>query len=138
MIRPAEIVLPILRAALPDVAVVTYFNDADHRQLPMVLVRPNGGSGRHPKKPDHLTLRTIEMSAHHNTDLASAEVLYDRALEALYTAWQRQTATDVGWIHSIDETMGATQLTPLFEDSWRILGLIKLGLRPTHPLARSS
>jgi hypothetical protein len=75
------------------------------------------------------------MSAHTASDLADTEQLYDRALEALYTAWERQTVVaDKGWVHSITETMGPTQLSPLFEDSWRVQGLIRLGLRPAHPV----
>ena len=134
MIRPAEVVLPVLREALPEVSVVTWMADVQQRTLPMILVRPLGGY-RHDRRPKDLTLRVIEMSAHTASDLADTEQLYDRALGALYAAWERQTVVaDKGWVHSITETMGPTQLSPLFEDSWRVQGLIRLGLRPAHPV----
>ena len=133
MIRPAEVVLPILRTALPGISVVTYFNDADHRRLPLVQVRPLGGVG-HDRHPELLDVRVIELSAHTATDLAATEELWDSAWRALHKAWLRQTVVaDKGWICSIEKNMGATQSAPIFEDSWRVLGLIQLGLRPTHP-----
>ena len=76
MIRPAEVVLPVLREALPEVSVVTWMADVQQRTLPMILVRPLGGY-RHDRRPKDLTLRVIEMSAHTASDLADTEQLYD-------------------------------------------------------------
>lgn len=137
MIRPNELVLPLLRAAFPTTLVVSYFPQVDSRSYPMILSRPNGGA-RHPKKPNDLALMVLELSTHTATDLAATETLYYRALDVLYGAWQDQTVIDGrGWIHSITETMGPTQLDPLFEDTWRVQGLIRIGLRPTTTSSRS-
>ena len=62
--------------------------------------------------------------------LPETEQLYEDALEALYEAVRKQTQTDAGYLHSIKETLGATQFSSLFQDSWRVQGLIQLGIRP--------
>jgi hypothetical protein len=54
--------------------------------------------------------------------------LYESALEALYDAAENQTQTDAGYLQSIYETLGATQFSSLYQDSWRIQGLIRLSV----------
>ena len=74
---------------------------------------------------------TIEMSAYGEVDLPTTETLYEDALNVLYEAVNQQTIVpDVGHLHSIKETFGATQFSSLFQDSWRVQGLISLGVRP--------
>ena len=63
------------------------------------------------------------------------EHLYNVALEALYDAVLTQKQTDTGYLHSINENMGMTQFSSLFMDSWRVQGLLKLGLRPKSDLS---
>ncbi|WP_280350456.1 hypothetical protein [Nocardia abscessus] len=131
MPRVQAVVLPILRAALPDVKVGSWVEDIDFRQFPMINVRRVGGF-RHPTEPEKLSLPVIEMTAFGIEGLPETELLFEDALEALYTAVRKQTQTDAGYLHSIKETMGATQFSSLFQDSWRVQGLIQLGVRPSR------
>jgi hypothetical protein len=72
------------------------------------------------------------MTVFTTVDLPTTEQLYEDALEALYDAVRRQKETPEGYLHSLSETMGATQFSSLFMDSWRVQGLIQLGVRPPH------
>ncbi|KRD08570.1 hypothetical protein ASE48_08365 [Mycobacterium sp. Root265] len=129
MIRPQKIVVPLLQAALPNVAITTWVPDIDYRDFPMINVRRIGGI-RNPDAPRIHTLPVIEMSAYTNTGgLIAAENLYEEALDALFDARDNQTVTAAGYIQSLYETMGATQFSSLYQDSWRVQGLIRLGLR---------
>jgi hypothetical protein len=128
--RPAAIVLPILRAALdPSVTVATWVANLDYRTFPIVNIRRIGGT-RSRDLPTQLSHPIIEMTVYGTVDLATTENLYEDALEALYDAVWRQTTTDYGSLSSIKETMGATQFDSPFQDSWRVQGLIQLGIRP--------
>ncbi|GAB4584403.1 hypothetical protein [Nocardia sp. IFM 10818] len=130
--RVQSIVLPILRAHFGSrVKVGTWVEDIDYRKFPMINIRRVGGK-RHPTKPTQMAHPVIEMTAYTTEGLAETEALYEEALEVLYDAVRRQTMTDAGYLHSIFETMGATQFSSLFQDSWRIQGLIQLGIRPPN------
>lgn len=133
MPRASAVVLPILRAALPGVTVSTWGADIDYRQFPFINIRRVGGV-RHDRRPFDLNKPVIEMSAYTNEGLPETELLYENALEALYRAVRQQTQTDAGYLHSIKETMGMTQFSSLFQDSWRVQGLIQLGVRPPQSL----
>lgn len=130
MIRPAQLILPELRDRLKGVSVVSDTTDADHRKFPLIIVTPTGGQ-RHPKGPFDLSLPNISVSANSRVDFADAETLYYTALDALYDMQLTQKVTAKGWLHSVTELMGATRANPLFEDTWRVLGTIRVGLRPT-------
>lgn len=130
--RVQEVVVPILREAFPAITVVTWVPDVSLRDFPMLQVRRVGGF-RHKKRYDQFALPVVEMTAYTKAPeggLVETEQLYEDALEALYKAVQNQTQTDAGYLHSIKETFGATQFSSLFQDSWRIQGLIQFGLRP--------
>ena len=130
MPRVQSVVLPILRAALPtEVTVTSWGADIDYREFPIINIRRVGGV-RHGERPDLLDKSVIEMTAYTTEGLPETELLYSDALEALYEAVRKQTQTDAGYLHSIKETMGATQFSSLFMDSWRVQGLIALGVRP--------
>ena len=129
--RVQAIVLPILREAFPGVKVGSWVEDIDFREFPMLNVRRVGGP-RHRTRPTQLGLPVIELTAFGTEGLPETEQLYEDALEALYKAQRNQTQTPGGYIHSIFETMGGTQFSSLFMDSWRIQGLIQLGIRPPH------
>lgn len=123
-------VLPLLRAGLPDtVHVGSWVDDIDYRTFPLVNVRRIGGI-RNPSKPDLLGLPVIEMTCYGTEGLIETEQLYEDALDVLYSAVRTQKQTPAGYLHSIWETMGATQFSSNFQDSWRIQGLLRLGLRP--------
>lgn len=131
--RIQQIVLPILRDALPGVRCGSWVEDVDHRVYPFINVRRIGGT-RHERRPNELALPVIEMTAYGDKGLVETETLYDDALEALYAAVRRQTQTPSGYLHSIKETMGMTQFSSKFMDSWRIQGLIQLGVRPPRTI----
>jgi hypothetical protein len=129
--RVQAVVLPILRAypALVGVTVTTWVPDIDYRDFPLINIRRVGGF-RHDTRPDLLDKPVIEMTCYGIEGLPETEMIYMNALEALYEAAQSQTQTDAGYLHSIKETMGMTQFSSLFMDSWRVQGLIALGVRP--------
>jgi hypothetical protein len=129
--RPAEVVLPLLRAALPDVKVSTWIEDVDYRTFPMVAVRRAGGA-RHATRPNQFSLPVLELSAFSNVGLVEAEELYEDVLESLYGAVDAQTQTPAGYLHSIKETEGATQRESPFPDTWTVQGSVRLGLRPAR------
>ena len=124
--------MPILRA--PPITelgstVGSWVADIDYRQFPMLNVRRIGGTSTR-THPTLLGYPVIELTAYGDVGLVETEKLYEDALEALYEAVRLQTQTPSGYLASILETLGATQFSSLFQDSWRVQGLIKLGLRP--------
>lgn len=129
MIRVQEVILPILRAALPGVSVVSDTPDPEHREFPLVIVRRAGGV-RNPKAPMIHTLPAIELVVVHDVGLVEAEELYEDALDALYDAVRQQiTVEGVGYLHSVTETRGAAQSPSHYPDTWATEGAVRLGLR---------
>lgn len=130
--RFQEVVLPILREAIGDEAhVSSWVDDIDYREYPIVNVRRLGGY-RSSSNHRQLDLPVIELTAYHDEGLIEAEELYNKALEALFDAKDNQKVVDAGSISHIRETMGMTQFSSLFQDSWRVQGLIQLGIRPNR------
>lgn len=130
MPRTQQVVVPILRGdhRLSGVAVTTWVPDIDYREFPMLNVRRIGGI-RNPNMPMLHSSPVIELSAYTNTNLIDCEELYETALDVLYDAIRNQTQTSAGYLQSLYETMGATQFSSLFQDSWRVQGLIRLAVR---------
>ncbi|BBX09497.1 hypothetical protein [Mycolicibacterium aichiense] len=133
--RVQKVVAHILRSdpRLAGVEVTTWVPDIDYRDFPMINIRRIGGV-RNPKAPKLHVKPVIEMSAY--TDfgdgsegLITCEELYETALDVLYDAVGDQITTPAGYLTSIFETMGATQFSSLYSDSWRVQGLIRLGVR---------
>lgn len=130
MPRTQKIVVPILRGdpRLAGVNITTWIPDIDYREFPIINVRRIGGI-RNPIAPTVHSSPVIELTAYTNTNLIDCEELYETALDVLYDAVLNQTQTDDGYIQSMYETMGATQFSSLFQDSWRVQGLIRLAVR---------
>ncbi|ASZ72813.1 tail terminator [Mycobacterium phage Drake55] len=128
--RVQKVVAPILRAdpRMEGVTITTWVPDVDYREFPMINIRRIGGI-RNPKAPRLHTLPVIEMTAYTTEGLIETEELYEEALDVLYDAVQDQIVTPAGYLQSMYETMGATQFSSLYQDSWRIQGLIRLGVR---------
>lgn len=128
MIRVQSVVLPLLRAALPGVAAVSWVPNANYRTLPMVAVRREGGN-RNPNAPALHALPVIELTAVSADGLVEAEELYEAALDALYDAQRAQTVVPgVGYLQSIAEREGPTG-APSPPDTWAVEGSVRLGIR---------
>lgn len=128
--RVQEIVLPILKAELPGVQVVSWVPDVDDRQYPIVNVRRLGGLE---VDVDMLDRAVIEVTAFTDTNLMDCENLCLDARQILWNAWKRQTVvTGKGSISSFFTTLGPTQFDSPYDDTFRVQTLIQLGLRPTR------
>jgi hypothetical protein len=129
MPRAQQIVVPILRndPRLSGVTVTTWVPDIDYREFPMINVRRIGGI-RNPAVPELHSSPVIELSSYTKTNLIECEELYETALDVLYDAIKSQTLTEAGYLQSMYETMGATQFSSLYQDSWRVQGLIRLAI----------
>lgn len=127
MPRIQEVLLPYFREQFPTVHFSTWYNPTDHRTFPFVNVRRLGGL---PKDVRRLDFPVIELTAYTRDGLELTEDLYLDVRTALWDMVDKQIVTDAGYLHSYFETMGPTQFDSPFENSWRIQGLIQLGLRP--------
>lgn len=135
MPRVQQVVVPILRGdpRLAGVNITTWIPDIDYREFPLINIRRIGGI-RNPKSPQIHALPVIEITAFSGESLIACEELYETALDVLYDAIENQTVTDAGYIQSMYETMGATQFSSMFQDSWRVQGLIRLCVRRARDL----
>lgn len=126
--RVQEVLLPILREAIPEAQVGSWTADIDYREYPVINVRRIGGE-RSRVRPDLIDYPVIELTAYGGEGLPETEALYTRALDALYEAAREQRVTEFGHVISVSEPMGMTQFSSLFQDSYRVQGLIKIGIR---------
>lgn len=126
-----SIVKPLIEAKRPDVMVTSWIPSVSYREFPLVNLRSLGGS-RNGKYPHLLRIPIVEITAYSDTEYRDADELYDDVLDALYDAQLYQTMTPGGYIHSIKETMGKTSFDSPFDATWRVQGLVKLGIRPPN------
>ena len=128
--RVQQVLAPILRgdSRLAGVTVTTWVPDIDYREFPMINLRRIGGI-RNPTAPQVHSMPVVEMSVYSSEGLIECEELYETALDVLYDAIRYQTQTDAGYLQSMYETMGATQFSSLYQDSWRVQGLIRFCIR---------
>lgn len=128
--RIQEVVLPILKAELPGVQVVSWVPDVADRVFPIVNVRRLGGLE---VDVDMYDRAVIELTAYTDTNLADCENLCLDARQILWNAWKSQTVvTDKGSIGSFFTTLGPTQFDSPYDDTYRVQTLIQLGLRPVR------
>lgn len=125
--RVQEIILPVLRAELSGVTCGSWVRDVDTRTFPLINVRRIGGLD---VDLNYLGKPTIELTAYSRGGLVATEDLYLDARQVIWDMVRNQTVTEVGYLHSFFETMGPTQFDSPFDDTWRIQGLIQLGVRP--------
>lgn len=134
--RVQEVLIPILREELSDdVNITSWVPDIDHRVYPIVNVRRLGGYSVDPTRLDRAT---IELTVYHSDSLEACEDLYYDARWVIYKLYEHQTLTDVGYLHSFKETMGPFQFDSPFDDTWRVQGLIMLGVRPLRAYSLES
>lgn len=127
--RFQKVVMHILREEFGKEAhVSSWVNDIDYREYPVINVRRMGGyrSSRRPRMMDH---PVVELTVYHDKGLIEAEEIYARCIDTLFRAWEKQQITPDGHLAYVRETMGMTQISSLYQDSWRIQGLIQIGIR---------
>lgn len=127
MPRVQEVILPVLREQMPDVTFTSWVPDVDQRVYPLINIRRLGGLPRDVRRLDR---PVIELTAFSRDGIVACENLYLDARTVLWDMVQKQTVTPKGSISSYFETFGPTQFDSPFEDTWRVQGLIQLGLRP--------
>ena len=127
--RPASVVLPVLRSALTGVEILTRMPDPQHRSYPCVSIRRVGGV-RNRTFPKFLGFGLLELSAFSADGPGAAEKLYEEAVEALYRGAADQAAIPgVGYLHSLSESAGPSAQPSPFEETWQVSGTVKVGLR---------
>lgn len=127
MPRIQAVIIPRFRVELPGVLVTSWVPDVDHRTFPLLNVRRLGGL---PVDVKRLDRPVIELTAYSADGLVATEDLFMDARQVLWDMVDNQTVTPSGYLHSFFETMGPTQFDSPFDDTWRIQGLIQLGVRP--------
>lgn len=128
--RIQEVVLPILKANLPGVQVVSWVPDVADRQFPIVGVRRLGGL---PVDVDMYDRAVVEVTIYSDTDLVDCENLALDTRQVLWNAWKSQTVVPgKGSIGSYFETLGPTQFDSPYDDTYRVQFLVQLGLRPVR------
>ncbi len=131
MPRVQQVVLPILREAMPHVTFVSWIPDVDHRTYPMVEIRRLGGLPVDVQLLDNPVVEITSMNRDGGI-VQNEEILLD-VREVLWRAVQNQTVVPgVGYLHSYFETMGPTNFDAKFDDTWRSQFLVQLGVRPVR------
>jgi hypothetical protein len=111
-VEAADIVLEILRDALPDVTVRASIPDNVPDFVPLVVVRRIGGSSPWPDFWDE-PLINVQCWAAAAADTDASRVCSDLADEVrrtLWTAWRTQTVTDGGSIARIRESQAPMEI----------------------------
>lgn len=128
MPRVQEVIIPVLREHLPGVMITSWIPQVEYREFPLLNIRRLGGLSVDAKRLDRAV---IEMTAYAKGGIEETEDLYLDARLILWDMVENQIVVPgVGYLHSFFETMGPTSFDSPFEDSWRIQGLIQLGIRP--------
>lgn len=131
MPRVQEIILPVLREELPGVQVTSWIPAVEDRQYPLVNIRRLGGLPSNGAYDiEQLDRPVIEMTAYTRDGLVPTEDLYLDAQTVLSDMCKYQRVTEKGYIHSFFITMGMTQFNSNLDGTWRVQGLIQLGIRP--------
>lgn len=130
MPRIQEVIFPVLRQEMPDVVFGSWTADVDFRVLPLINVRRLGGNSRDPKRIDRAV---IEMTCYCADGIVATEDHYLDARQVLFEMVEKQTVIpSVGHLSSFTEVLGPTPFDSSIEDTWRVQGLIQLGIRPTR------
>lgn len=128
MPRVQAIIIPILRANIPEAQVVSWVPKTDDRVFPIINVRRAGG---YPVDPRLLDRGTVEITSYGNVCYEDTESMLIKAQIVLWDAVQNQTVVDgVGYLHSYRQTFGVTQFDSPYDNTWRVQSLIQFGFRP--------
>lgn len=127
--RVQRVLLPYLRDEHPGVTFSSWTADVDTRTFPLVLIRREGGTALDVERFDR---PNVEISAMTSDGLVETEELYNSVRLSVFRMVRSQTSTPFGYLHSFTEVLGPTQVDSPFDDTWRVMGLIRLGLRPAR------
>jgi hypothetical protein len=132
MPRVQAVILPVLRERIPGVTFTTWVPDVDYRDYPLVNIRRLGGL---PIDVRRLDRAVVEITAYSRDGIIAAEDLYLDVRTVVWDMVQEQIVIpEVGHLCSYFETFGPTSFDSPFEDTWRVQGLIQLGIRPPRDL----
>jgi hypothetical protein len=136
MPRVQEVIMPTLQESLeakyPGINVTSWYKDVTRRSFPFINVRRVSGNND-AKDPDVLDHAVIEMTAYTNVSYPATEDLYMDARYIIYQMWKQQVVIEgVGYIHSFFETLSPLQFDSPFDGTWRVQGMIQLGMRPVR------
>ena len=111
-VDPFDLLLALLRDALPDVNVRGSVPDEVPDLVPLVVIRRIGGSSPY---PDHWDEPLINVQCWAAADGATdatraASNLADQVRGVLWTAWRRQTVTPAGHISFIRESQAPQEI----------------------------
>lgn len=127
--RVQAVLIPVLREVLGDKAEISsWVPDIDYRKYPVVNIRRIGGY-RNRNTPAWLDHPVVEITVFSDEGLIEAEELYTEVLNALFNAADQQEMHGGGYVSYVKETMGMTQFSSPFQDTWRIQGLVQIGIR---------
>jgi hypothetical protein len=111
-VDPMDVILPLLRTALPGVNVMSRVPDGVPDYVPLVVVRRTAGSSDHPWFYDQpwLAFQTWD-GPHDGLDAArNAWNLADNVRRALWTAKRQQLTTPAGHISHIRESSSPEEI----------------------------
>lgn len=134
--RAQAILIPTLQESLeveyPGIKVGSWVEQVLDRQFPLVNLRRVAGSNAS-KDPNRLDESVIEYTAYGDVSYPNTEQLCMDTRQIIYEMWAKQVVVpNVGYIHSFFQTLSPTQFDSPFDDTWRVQGMIQLGLRPTR------
>jgi hypothetical protein len=136
-VEAVDIVLEIIRDALPGVNVRASIPDGVLDFLPLVVVRRIGGSSPYPDFWDDPLINVQNWAAPAGSVDAfrAASDLADQIREALWTAWRTQTVTAGGSIARIRESQGPLEMPDVdLPFLGRFQATYELKLRSPHPV----
>lgn len=132
-VDPADVIVGILRLALPDVTIRASIPDGVPELVPLVVVRRTGGSSLVPEFWDQ-PITNVQNWAAHDGDIdasRAASDLADQIRRALWTAWRQQTVVAAGHIAGIREFLGPMEaIDPDLPHLGRYTATYELLVRP--------
>lgn len=129
MPRVQEVLFPVLRPMFPGVTFSSWISDVDHRDYPIVNMRRLSGLPRNDLAK--LDRPVVEITVYTRDGLVATEDLYLDIREAIWDMVGNQTVVpSVGYLHSFFETFAPTPFDSPYDGTWRVQGLIQLGVRP--------
>ena len=126
--RVAEILLPIIREAVPSAQVATVMPEVSHKDYPLILVRRVGGVAIN---MDLLDRVTVDIQVFHNGTMAEAEDIALAVRGSLWSAYRKQRViAGKGHIGYFTEMSGPGSVASDIPGVWRYQALYSVRIRP--------